>query len=119
MRVLRIYPTANDPRHRRRDHALRELGVEVALVAPTGYGSDLATTPIEPELRCWRSRLVNSRSIPLHLWDPSVLRHAVRDFEPDVVDVHEEPYFPAGAQALLAAGRRPVVMQANQNIAKR
>jgi glycosyltransferase involved in cell wall biosynthesis len=119
MRVLRIYPTANDGRHRRRDLALHDLGVEVGLVAPTAYGSDLAPSPIEPELPVWRSRLANPRSIPLHLWDPRVLRRAVREFDPDVVDVHEEPYFPAGAQGALAAAGRPVVMQANQNIDKR
>jgi glycosyltransferase involved in cell wall biosynthesis len=117
--VLRIYPTANDLRHRQRDLALKRLGVDIALVAPIAYGSDWAPTPIEPELSHWRSRLVNRRSIPLHLWDPRALRRAVAEFEPDVVDVHEEPYFPAGAQAVAAAGGRPVVMQTCQNIAKR
>ncbi|MGZ4397489.1 MAG: glycosyltransferase [Gaiellaceae bacterium] len=118
MRVLRIYPTANDPRHRQRDQTLRRLGVEVGLVAPTRYGSDLAPSAIEPEFPLWISPLANSGSIPLHLWDPRVLQRALREFEPDVVDVHEEPYFPAGAQGVLAAGRRPVVMQACQNIPK-
>jgi glycosyltransferase involved in cell wall biosynthesis len=117
--VLRIYPTANDTRHRRRDHELARLGVEVGLVAPVSYGPDWAPTPIEPELRHWRSRLVNRNSIPLHLWDPRVLRRAVREFAPDVVDVHEECYFPAAAEAVHAARGRPVTMFAAQNIAKR
>jgi glycosyltransferase involved in cell wall biosynthesis len=119
MRVLRVYPTANDPRHRRRDFALAEVGVETAIVAPYAYGADWSPTPIEPELRHWRSRLLNGSSIPLHLWDPRALRRAVQDFDPDLVDVHEECYFPAGAQAVLAAGGRPVTMFAAQNIAKR
>jgi glycosyltransferase involved in cell wall biosynthesis len=119
MRVLRVAPTANDPRHRRRDFALTELGVETAIVAPYAYGADWTPTPIEPELRHWRSRMLNGNSIPLHLWDPRVLRRAVREFEPDLVDVHEECYFPAGAQAVLAAQGRPVTMFAAQNIAKR
>jgi glycosyltransferase involved in cell wall biosynthesis len=119
MRVLRIYPTANDLRHRRRELALRRLGVEVAVVAPYAYGCDWAPTPIEPELPHWRSRLVRKNSIPLHLWDPRALRRAVREFEPDVVDVHEECYFPAGAQGVKAATGRPVTMFAAQNIAKR
>jgi glycosyltransferase involved in cell wall biosynthesis len=119
MRVLRIYPTANDPRHRLRDVALQRLGVEVGLVAPDAYGSDWAADPIGGGIPHWRSRLVNRSSIPLHLWDPRVLRTAVRSFEPDLVDVHEEPYFPAGAQGALAAGGRPLVMQSCQNIPKR
>lgn len=118
MRVLRIYPTANDIRHRRRDLALRELGVEVGLVAPHAYAHDWAVTPIEPELRHWRSALVKGDSIPLHLWDPRALGRAVREFRPDLVDVHEECYFPAGAQSVRAAGGRPVTMFAAQNIAK-
>jgi glycosyltransferase involved in cell wall biosynthesis len=110
---------ANDARMRRRDLALAELGVETAIVAPYAYGPDWAPTPIEPELRHWRSRLLNRNSIPLHLWDPRVLRRAVREFDPDLVDVHEECYFPAGAQAARAAGDRPVTMFAAQNISKR
>lgn len=119
MRVLRVYPTANDARHRRRDHALRALGVEVGIVAPDRYGADLAPTPIEPELPHWRSRLANRNSIPLHLWDPLALRRAVRAFRPDVLDVHEEPSFPAAAEAALTAGRVPVVMHADQNLPRR
>jgi glycosyltransferase involved in cell wall biosynthesis len=119
MRVLRIYPTAADPRHRLRDLALRQQGLDVALVVPEAYGATWIQSTIEPQLRHWRSRLVNRKSIPLHLWDPRALRRAVREFDPDLVDVHEEPYFPAGAQAVLAAAGRPVVMQACQNIAKR
>ena len=119
MRVLRIYPTANDVRHRQRDLALKELGIDVALVAPVSYGPDWAPAAIEPELPHWRSRLLNAQSIPFHLWDPRVLRRAVRDFAPDVIDVHEECYFPAAAQAVSAAAKAPVTMFAAQNITKR
>lgn len=118
MRVLRIYPTANDLRHRQRDLALQELGVEVGLVAPYAYGSDWAPALIEASLPHWRSSLAKKNSIPFHLWDPRALRRAVREFEPDLVDIHEEPYFPAGAQGVVAAAGRPTVMQTCQNIPK-
>jgi glycosyltransferase involved in cell wall biosynthesis len=118
-RVLRIYPTANDARHRRRDLELRRLGLEVSLVVPDAYRSTWTHTPVEPELPHRRSRLFHKGSIPLHLWDPVALRRAVRQFQPDIVDIHEEPYFPAGAQGVLAAAGRPVVMQTCQNIPKR
>jgi glycosyltransferase involved in cell wall biosynthesis len=119
VRVLRIYPMANDARFRRRDLALRRRGAEVGLVVPERYGLDWSVAPVERELPYWRSRLINRNSIPLHLWDQRVLQRAVEDFQPDVVDVHEEAYFPAAAQAVAAAGGRPVVMFAAQNIAKR
>jgi glycosyltransferase involved in cell wall biosynthesis len=110
---------ANDARFRRRDHALRRRGVEVGLVLPDRYGPDRSRSPVEPELPHWRSRLANRNSIPLHLWDPRVLRRAVREFRPDLVDVHEDPYFPAAAQAVAAAGGTPAVTFAAQNISKR
>jgi glycosyltransferase involved in cell wall biosynthesis len=109
----------NDVRFRRRDHALRRLGVDVGIVLPHAYGIDRSRSPVEPELAHWRSRLLNRNSIPLHLWDQRVLRRAVRQFKPDLVDVHEDPYFPAAAQAVAAAGRRPTVVFAAQNIPKR
>jgi glycosyltransferase involved in cell wall biosynthesis len=118
MKVLRIYPTANDRRHRERDRALTELGVDVALVAPVSYGPDWSPTPIEPEMKHWRSRLLNRNSIPFHLWDPRVLRRAVREFDPDLVDVHDECYFPAARQAVHAVDGRAIVMFAAQNIPK-
>jgi len=110
---------ANDERFRRRDHALRRLGVDVGIVLPHRYGPDRSRSPVEPELPHWRSRLLNRNSIPLHLWNQRVLRRAVREFAPDIVDVHEDPYFPAAAQAVAAASNRPIVMFAAQNIPKR
>ena len=110
---------ANDARFRRRDHALRRLGVDVGIVLPHAYGFDRSRSPVEPEVPHWRSRLLNRNSIPLHLWDQRVLHRAVRQFKPDLVDVHEDPYFPAAAQAVAAARGRPTVIFAAQNIPKR
>ncbi len=110
MRVLRVYPGANDPRHLQRELALRRLGVEVGLVLPERYGFDWVVAPVEPELRAWRSPLLNPGSIPVHLWNRRVIRRAMREFSPDVVDIHEEPYFPSGAQGAWAAAGRPLVM---------
>ena len=118
MRVLRIYPAANDPRHRRRELALAERGIEVGLLLPHRYGSDWSHAPVEPQIRSWRSSLVNSRSIPFHVWDPRAVRRAVREFDPDVVDVHEEPYFPAGGECVALARSRPVVLYTAQNLLK-
>lgn len=119
MRVLRIYPGGNDGRHRQRDVALTRLGLDVGLVLPTAYAHDWCVTPVEPELRSWRATLYNSHSIPLHLWRHSVLARAIREFDPDLVDIHEEPFFPSGAQGMFVAGGRPTVMYSAQNLVKR
>jgi glycosyltransferase involved in cell wall biosynthesis len=114
MKVLRIYPAANDPRHRRRELALVRAGVEMGLVLPYSYGPDWITAPVEPEIRHWRSPLLLKNSIPLHVWSQRTLNRAVQEFDPDVVDIHEESFFVGGFQGALAAGRRPVVIYAAQ-----
>ena len=114
MRVLRISPTANDPRHRQRELELHRQGVEIGLVLPERYGSDWATSPVEPEIPHWRSPLILSDSIPFHAWSMKVLRQAIQEFQPDLVDIHEEPYFVGGIQATHAAGDIPIVMYAAQ-----
>ncbi|MDQ6746701.1 MAG: glycosyltransferase family 4 protein, partial [Candidatus Dormibacteraeota bacterium] len=114
MRVLHISANANDPRHRRRDLALLLQGVDMGLVLPDRYGHDWAVAPVEPELPHWRSPLRLRQSIPFHAWSQVALTRAIDDFKPDLVDVHEEPYFIGGIQATLAARRIPVVMYAAQ-----
>jgi glycosyltransferase involved in cell wall biosynthesis len=115
MRLLRVYPGAVEARTRHREKALRRLGVEVAIMLPSAYGPVWSVDGVEPELPHWPARIYNRHSIPLHVWDPRDLRRAIREFDPEIVDVHEQPSFPAGAEGVLAAGMRP----AEQNIAKR
>lgn len=116
--MLRIYPAGNDPRHRQREHALRRQGVEVGLVLPVAYGADWASSPVEKDILHWRVRMLNSGSIPLHLWWPRGIARAIAEFKPDVVDVQEESFFPAGYQGVNAAGKLPAVMYAAQNLDK-
>jgi glycosyltransferase involved in cell wall biosynthesis len=74
--------------------------------------------PVEPEIRSWRAGLWNERSIPFHLWPPWIITRAIREFMPDVVDVHEETYWPSGAEAAWLAKRHPLVMYSAQNLVK-
>ena len=115
MRILRVYPGANDPRHRQRELALARRGHEVGLVMPQAYGSDWQVAPVEGDIRIWRARLWNRRSIPFHLWPPWVVARAIREFDPDVVDIHEEPYWPAGGEVAWLGRRRPLAMYTAQN----
>src|SRR2546425_4812303 len=85
MRILRVYPGANDPRHRQRELALTRRGHTVGLVLPATYGSDWQVAPVEEYIRTWRARLWNRRSIPFHVWPPWVGARAIRAFEPDIV----------------------------------
>src|ERR1700738_3353515 len=118
-RVLRIYPGGNDPRHRQREQALQRHGIEVGLVLPEAYGADWCTAPVGAEIPHWRARLRLKDSIPLHLWPRGVIELAIKEFRPDIVDVQEEPFFPAGYQAVRAARLVPTVMYTAQNLEKR
>src|SRR5437899_1603340 len=93
VRILRIYPGANNPRHRQRERALMRRGHEVGLVLPHRYGPDWHAAPLDAGSPAWQANLVNRRSIPFHLWPPRVITRAISEFQPDVVDVHEEPYW--------------------------
>ncbi len=90
----------------------------MGLISPVAYGSDWIVSPIEPEIRSWRGRLWNKNSIPFHLWSIGLIRRALREFRPDVVDIHEEPYWPSGAQVAWLARQHPVVLYTAQNILK-
>ncbi|MBV8194213.1 MAG: glycosyltransferase family 4 protein [Candidatus Dormibacteraeota bacterium] len=88
------------------------------MVVPYRYGADWHTAPLEPGFCSWRAQLWNRDSIPFHLWDPGPIARALREFRPDVVDIHEEPYWPSGGELAWVARRHPVVMYTAQNIVK-
>jgi glycosyltransferase involved in cell wall biosynthesis len=120
LRVLRVNPVGNDPRHRQRELALAQLGGAIGMVVPDRpYVAEWSRREVEPHLPYWPCRLYNAGSIPLHLWGLRGMRRAVKAFDPQILDVHEEPSVPAAGQAALVARGRPLVLHADQNIARR
>lgn len=119
MRVLRIYHAGRDPAHRARERALVDQGIDVRLVVPRmwpGPAGGLADEPFEVvELDVHRAGDVNRHRYR----DAAALRAMVRDWRPDVVDVHEEPVSVVARQVLDAAGPVPAVMYTAQNLDKR
>lgn len=120
MKVLRINPVGNDIRHRRRELTLAAHGCEVGIVVPDKpYVAEWSRSEIEPQLRSWRASMRIRKSIPLHLWNMFDLRRAIEEFDPDVVDAHEDVSFPSAAQAVWAATGRTTLLHAAQNIGRR
>jgi glycosyltransferase involved in cell wall biosynthesis len=62
---------------------------------------------------------VRGRKHPILFWySPKALRRLIDEFQPDLIDVHEEPYSLAAALALREAGDRPFCVYTAQNIHK-
>jgi len=123
VRVLRISHSATVASWRGRERALRELGVDVTLLAAErwhaggapvalGAGEETQTFPV----KTW------GRHPALFLYDPRPLWRALGE-RWDVIDIHEEPFALATAEVrLLRALRRqraPYLLYTAQNLAKR
>lgn len=118
-RVLRIYHAGRDPAHRQRERALVRAGVDVTLVVPTEWpGPDEVgdETFDVIGLRVRRAGDVNRHTY----LEPSRIRTLIDELQPDVVDLHEEPFSSVVHQLLrVIPSDLPVVTYAAQNIDKR
>jgi glycosyltransferase involved in cell wall biosynthesis len=119
MRVLRIYHAGRDPAHRERERALVRAGIDVTLVVPTEWPGpdDVGDEPFEViGLSVRRPGDVNRHTYV----EPSRIRTLIDELQPDVVDLHEEPFSSVVHQLLrVIPDRLPVVTYAAQNIDKR
>ena len=122
MRVLRVYHGGRDPSHRRRDRALVAAGVDLTVVVPQrwseGGAQDVLTDEPFPmvELPVVRTGDVNRHRYA----EPAALTAVLADVQPDLVDLHEEPFAAVTRQWLRVLPRSvPVVGYSAQNIDKR
>lgn len=126
VRVLRAYHSGVVDEYRQRERLLRDrLGYDVHLVCPPAWpeGSSIVRVVPDPEIPL-HVVPVRGRRHPILFWyATSALRRILRDFRPDIVDLHEEPYSLAVAAALrairLETPEARVCMYTAQNIAKR
>jgi glycosyltransferase involved in cell wall biosynthesis len=122
LRVLRVYHAGRDPAHRERERSLQASGVDVTLVVPSSWpegGSEAVLSkegfPIV-ELPVARSTDVNRHKY----LRTDQLEALIQETEPDLLDIHEEPFSAAARQWLAAAPHDlPVVMYTAQNVDKR
>jgi glycosyltransferase involved in cell wall biosynthesis len=121
VKVLRVYHAGRDPGHRRRERALVSAGAEVRLVVPASWGGlggeeSLGEEPFDVvELEVVRNGDVNRHRYR----DDREIRAVIGEWEPDVIDIHEEPFSLVSRQWLRAAEGIPTVMYTAQNIDKR
>lgn len=120
-RVLRVYHAGRDPGHRSRERALHRCGVDLTLAVPSAWPDAGAEPRLSPEaFPVFELRVRRSGDVNRHRYrNTAALRALVRLVEPDVIDIHEEPFSVAARQWLAAAGDVPVVMYSAQNLDKR
>jgi len=127
VRVLRISNSAVVPEYRRREHLLRARhGYDMHLVSPPAFvegGSVVAATD-DPDVPMHIVTTRGRRYNPILFWYvTSQLRRVIRKVQPQIVDLHQEPYSLATAAALRAvtaeAPAAKICIFTAQNILKR
>jgi glycosyltransferase involved in cell wall biosynthesis len=120
---LRVYHAGRDPAHRRRDHALRRLGVEVTLVVPQSWPEPGAQAVLDADASFVRTLPVSrAGDVNRHRYRVAdrVLAALVQECAPDLLDLHEEPFSAVSRQWLrVVRDDLPVVAYAAQNLDKR
>jgi glycosyltransferase involved in cell wall biosynthesis len=121
VRVLRIYHGGRDPAHRARDRALVAAGVDVHLLVPQRWpGPDEGVTG-ERGLTVHELPVVRPGDVNRHRYESArSLGRILDQVQPDVLDLHEEPFSAVSRQVLGQVGDAlPVVMYTAQNVDKR
>src|SRR4051794_2256098 len=122
VRVVRVYHGGRAPGHRARERALTALGVDVTLIVPASWPEGGAEQRLSDEgFDVVELPVVRAGDVNRHRYvDRAALRQALLAANPDVVDLHEEPYSAVSHQVLSVLPRdKPVVMYSAQNVDKR
>jgi glycosyltransferase involved in cell wall biosynthesis len=122
MRVLRVYHGGRDANQRARERAMVAAGAELTLVVPNEW-IDSGTDPHveESQFEILEHQIRRSGDVNRHAYSrPAQLMDAIRQSEPDVLDIHEEPFSAAAHQWISAAPPHlPIAMYTAQNVDKR
>ncbi|MDX6689267.1 MAG: hypothetical protein QOG15_724 [Solirubrobacteraceae bacterium] len=127
-RVLRISNSAVVPEYRQREHQLSvRHGYDMHLVSPPAFtegGSVVEATADDPAVPLHIVDTRGRRYHPILFWYVTAqLRRVMRQVQPQILDLHQEPYSLASAAALravkLEAPQAKICIYTAQNILKR
>lgn len=125
-RVLRVYHSAVVDEYRERDRLLRRrYGYDMHLICPPAWTEGGAVVRAQPDPEVTLHVLETmGRDHPILFWySMRAFRAVLRDVQPHIIDLHEEPYSLSVAAALWAARREvpdaAVCVYTAQNIRKR
>jgi glycosyltransferase involved in cell wall biosynthesis len=120
--VLRVYHGGRNVGHRARERALQANEVDVTLVVPRDWPGDGDERTLSREVfRIVELPVSREGDVNRHAYvEPKALRRLIDEVQPDVLDVHEEPFSVAAHQWLqVAPDQVPVVLYTAQNVDKR
>lgn len=126
MRVLRLYHSAMVDEYRERERLLSQrLGDYVHVVTPPAWseGGQIVRASDDPDVPIHIVPVHGASHPNLFWYDSSQLRNVVRAIQPDIVDLHEEPFSMAAAAALRIVRREApearLCIYSAQNLPKR
>ena len=97
--------------------AIADLGVEVALLAPSNWKATEWNRSLEletpfPELKIYPAPVWFTGRVGAHIYNPWKIRQVIEDFQPDVIQVEEEIFSLCALQAAFWAKlyRKPMVV---------
>jgi glycosyltransferase involved in cell wall biosynthesis len=104
VRIVRISHSAVVSEYRKRERALRRHhGYDIHLVCPPAFleGGRMVTASPDPEVPVHVVSVRGRTDHPILYWySRRALRRVLRSVQPDIVDLHQEPYSLAAAGAL-------------------
>ncbi|HEY9791914.1 MAG TPA: glycosyltransferase [Candidatus Obscuribacterales bacterium] len=108
LRILKISHTAALASYRARERALvSQFPVEMEVVTPKHW-SHLGLEQEDDSIQRFgihRVQTIGTGNIPLFAFEPAPIAGLMRQFKPDIVDVHEEPYSVSGFESIALARR--------------
>jgi glycosyltransferase involved in cell wall biosynthesis len=108
LKVLKISHTAAVASYRARERALvSEFPVELEVVTPEFWphlGLEHSNDADE-DFVVHRVATLGSGNVPLFAFAPGPLKRIIKQFQPDIIDIHEEPYSVSGFEAVALARR--------------
>jgi glycosyltransferase involved in cell wall biosynthesis len=126
MRVLRLFHSAVVPEFLERERLLRtQHGWDVHVACPPAWseGGSIVTASQDSEVPVHVLPIHGKRHPILFWYSQRSLRALMRELQPDIVDVHEEPYSLAARGIVRAAAREvpnaTIVIYTAQNLYKR
>src|ERR1700683_3902923 len=94
IRVLRVYHAGRSYEQRARERVLAASGIQLQLVVPSAWSRDDTTSPIS-EIGYGVTELAVKRpgDVNRHAYlDTKSLVRLISEIQPDVLDLHEEPF---------------------------
>lgn len=127
LRILRISHSGVVPEYRERERALvRNHDVILELLVPHHWphiGIDPQAINTEESFAIISGATYGTGSIPLFAYELPILIERLKDFKPDVIDIHEEPYSVSAFEIVVLAKRvcpaSKIIIYSAQNIKKR